>query len=128
MNRSLALCVSVLAWALAMLAGCVPMLVVGAAGSAAMVVTDRRSAGAQLDDETIEIKVSTQANSEYGNRIHLNVTSYNGIVLLTGEAPDQGVLASVGNIAKNTERVRGVNNEIVIGLLADFSSRSFDVM
>ncbi len=126
MNRSLALCVSVLALALAMLAGCVPMLVVGAAGSAAMVVTDRRSAGAQLDDETIEIKVSTQANSEYGNRIHLNVTSYNGIVLLTGEAPDQGVLASVGNIAKNTEKVRGVNNELVIGLLADFSSRSND--
>ena len=126
MNRSLALCVSVLALALAMLAGCVPMLVVGAAGSAAMVVTDRRSAGAQLDDETIEIKVSTQANSEYGNRIHLNVTSYNGIVLLTGEAPDQGVSASVGNIAKNTEKVRGVNNELVIGLLADFSSRSND--
>ena len=126
MNRSLALCVSVLALALAMLAGCVPMLVVGAAGSAAMVVTDRRSAGAQLDDETIEIKVSTQANSEYGNRIHLNVTSYNGIVLLTGEAPDQGASASVGNIAKNTEKVRGVNNELVIGLLADFSSRSND--
>ena len=126
MNRSLALGVSVLALALAMLAGCVPMLVVGAVGGAAMVVTDRRSAGAQLDDETIEIKVSTQANSEYGNRIHLNATSYNGIVLLTGEAPDQGVLASVGNIAKNTEKVRGVNNELVIGLLADFSSRSND--
>jgi osmotically-inducible protein OsmY len=126
MNRVLVLYVSVLAIALVALAGCIPVMVVGAAGSAAMVMTDRRSAGAQLDDETIELKVTTQANSEFGNRIHLNVTSYNGFVLLSGEVPDQGALASVGNIARKTEKVRGVHNELVVALLSDFSSRSND--
>jgi osmotically-inducible protein OsmY len=126
MNPAGILRLAALAVSLFLLAGCVPVMVVGAAGSAAMIATDRRSAGAQLDDETIELKLATQANSEFGNRIHLNATSYNGFVLLTGEVPDQGVLTSVGNLAKNIEKVRGVHNELVIGLLSDFSSRSND--
>ena len=79
-----------------------------------MVATDRRTTGTQVDDEGIELKVANQANSQFGDRIHLNVTSYNGIVLLTGEVPDQGAWASVGTLAKNTEKVRGVNNEMVV--------------
>jgi len=126
MNPAGILRLAALAVSLFLLAGCVPVMVVGAAGSAAMIATDRRSAGAQLDDETIELKLATQANSEFGNRIHLNATSYNGFVLLTGEVPDQEVLTSVGNLAKNIEKVRGVHNELVIGLLSDFSSRSND--
>ena len=126
MRASLALKISALVVALAALGGCVPVIVAGAVGGTAMVATDRRSAGAQLDDENIEIKVSSQANTEFGNRVHLNVTSYNGIVLLTGEAVDQSVQTAVGNIAKKTEKVRGVNNELVIGPLSDFSARSND--
>ena len=126
MNPAGILRLAALAVSLSLLAGCVPVMVAGAAGSAAMIATDRRSAGAQLDDETIELKLATQANSEFGNRIHLNATSYNGYVLLTGEVPDQAVLVSVGNLAKNIEKVRGVHNELVIGLLSDFSSRSND--
>ena len=99
-----------LALSLCMLAGCVPVMVAGAVGGAAMVATDRRSAGAQVDDESIELKITTRATSEFGERIHLNVTSYNGFVLLTGEVPDHGVWASVGALAKNTEKVRGVHN------------------
>jgi osmotically-inducible protein OsmY len=118
--------IATIAAALALIGGCIPVMVAGAVGSTAMVVSDRRSAGAQLDDESIEIKVSTKANGEFGNRIHLNVTSYNGAVLLTGEVPDQGVLTRVGTIAKETEKVRVVHNEMVIGLLSDFSSRSND--
>ena len=125
MNRALMLGVSLLT-ALRVLAGCVPVLIAGAAGGAAMVATDRRSAGAQVDDESIELKIATQASSEFGERIHLNVTSYNGIVLLTGEVPDQAALASIGNLAKNTEKVRIVHNEMVVGPNADFSARSND--
>ena len=125
MKRVLLQCVFLLT-ALVTLAGCLPVLVAGAAGGAVMVATDRRSAGAQLDDESIELKVLTQTTNEFGERIHVNVTSYNGIVLLTGEVPDQGAWASVGNIAKNTEKVRGVHNEIVVAPLSDFSSRSND--
>ena len=118
--------VAALAVALTLISGCVPVLIAGAAGGAAMVATDRRSAGAQVDDESIELKIITQAGSEFGERIHLNVTSYNGIVLLTGEVPDQAALASVGSLAKNTEKVRSVHNEMVVGPNSDFSARSND--
>jgi osmotically-inducible protein OsmY len=126
MNRALVLCVSTFAVALATLAGCVPVLIAGAAGGAAMVATDRRSAGAQVDDESIELKVITQGTNDFGDRIHLNVTSYNGFVLLTGEVPDQGTWASVGAMVKNTEKVRGVHNELVVAPLSDYSARSND--
>ena len=118
--------VAALAVALTLISGCVPVLIAGAAGGAAMVATDRRSAGAQVDDESIELKIITQAGSEFGERIHLNVTSYNGIVLLTGEVPDQAALTSIGNLAKNTEKVRVVHNEMVVGPNSDFSARSND--
>jgi len=126
MNRALVLAGITLAVSLSLLAGCVPVLIAGAAGGAAMVATDRRSAGAQVDDESIELKIATQASSQFGERIHLNVTSYNGIVLLTGEVPDQAALASVGSLAKNTEKVRSVHNEMVVGPNSDFSARSND--
>ena len=126
MNRALVSAVFAAAVSLCLLAGCVPVLIAGAAGGAAMVATDRRSAGAQVDDESIELKITTQASSEFGERIHLNVTSFNGVVLLTGEVPDQAALASIGNLAKNTEKVRVVHNEMVIGPNSDFSARSND--
>ena len=126
MNRALVRAVFAFTVSLCLLAGCVPVLIAGAAGGAAMVATDRRSAGAQVDDESIELKITTQASSEFGERIHLNVTSYNGIVLLTGEVPDQAALTSVGNLAKNVEKVRIVHNEMVVGPNSDFSARSND--
>ena len=81
------------------LTACVPAVIAVGAGTTAMVATDRRTTGTQVDDEGIELKVAQQANAQYGDRIHINVTSYNGIVLLTGEVPDQGVWASLGNLA-----------------------------
>lgn len=107
-------------------AGCVPVMIAGAAGGAAMVATDRRTAGAQVDDESIELKIVTRANELYGDRIHLNVTSFNGVVLLTGEVPDQGAWASLGNLAKSTEKVRVVHNELVVAPLSELGSRSND--
>lgn len=107
-------------------AGCVPVMIAGAAGGAAMVATDRRSAGAQVDDEAIELKIVTRANELYGDRIHLNVTSFNGVVLLTGEVPDQGAWASLGNLAKGTEKVRVVHNELVVAPPSELGSRSND--
>ena len=110
----------------AWLAACAPVIVAAGVGGAAMVATDRRTTGTQVDDEAIELKVSNQANTEFGERIHLNVTSYDGTVLLTGEVPDQGVWASIGNIAKNTEKVKSVQNELVVAPIADYSARSND--
>jgi osmotically-inducible protein OsmY len=110
----------------ALMAGCAPVIIAAGVGGAAMVATDRRTTGTQVDDESIELKVSSEANTQYGERIHLNVTSYDGIVLLTGEVPDQGAWASIGNIAKTAEKVKSVQNELVVAPLSDLSARSND--
>ena len=108
-----------------LLSGCAA-LVVGAVGGAALVATDRRSAGAQLDDTTIETKISTTLNSRYGDRAHIVTTSYNGFVLLSGEAPDSAIVNDAVALARSTERVRGVYNEVAIQPPTDLSTRTND--
>ncbi len=107
------------------LSACFPLVVAGAAGTA-LVVTDRRSAGAQVDDTSIEGKVATDAGKKYGDRGHVNVTSYNGVVLLTGEVPDQAAKADVEAAARGTDRVRSVQNELVIAPPSELSVRTND--
>jgi len=111
----------------AMLAACVPAVIAVGVGGAAMVAGDRRTAGAQVDDETIEFKVADQIRTLYGDRVHVNVTSYNGIVLLTGEVPDIGASASIATAAKGIEKVRAVHNEVVVIVPnSDLSARTND--
>ena len=125
--RSIAVAVALLATATAtLLTGCVPLVVAGAVGGTALVATDRRSVGAQADDEAIELKLADAINTQYGEIVHAIATSYNGIVLLSGEVPDFGTLASIGNLAKNTERVRAVHNELAVGPNASMSQRTND--
>jgi osmotically-inducible protein OsmY len=109
-----------------LLAGCAPLLVAGAVGGAALVATDRRSVGAQTDDEAIELKMSNNIGAGYGDRVHVNVTSYNGIVLLTGEVPTQDLVGAIGEIARTTAKVRRIHNEITVGSVSDVGSRSND--
>ena len=109
-----------------LLAGCVPLIVAGAVGGTALVATDRRSVGAQADDEAIELKISNNIGTGYGDRVHVSVTSYNGIVLLTGEVPTQDLVATIGEIARTTAKVRRVHNEITVGPVADVGSRTND--
>lgn len=127
MNKNAAsIAVVLLTGASMSLTGCVPAVIAVGAGGTALVATDRRTTGTQVDDEGIELKVANQARTQYGERIHLNVTSYDGVVLLTGEVPDQGVWASVGSIAKNTEKVRVVHNELVVAPNTELGSRTND--
>ncbi|HEY7903659.1 MAG TPA: BON domain-containing protein [Casimicrobiaceae bacterium] len=126
---SLRLTVASLALALgagSVLSGCAPIVVAGAAAGTALVVADRRSAGAQLDDETIETKAAADANAQWGDRIHLNVTSFNGIVLLTGEAPDRATYDAIATLIKSIPRVRTVQDEMVIAPNTPMSSRTND--
>jgi len=109
-----------------LLSGCVPLVVVGAAAGTALVATDRRSVGAQADDESIELKVGNNIGTGYGDRVHVNVTSYNGIVLLTGEVPTPDIVASIGDVARTTAKVRVVHNEIVVAAASPLGSRSND--
>ena len=107
------------------LAGCAPAVIAVGVGAGAMVAADPRSAGAQVDDEAIEL--SLQANEAVQKEnVHLNVTSYNGLVLLTGEVPTAAVRDQVERIAKAANRVRSVQNELFVGPISDYSARTND--
>ena len=119
------LAAAALAGVLLSLSACVPLVVAGAAGTA-MVVTDRRSAGAQLDDATIETKLALAATERFGDKAHVNVTSYNGTVLLTGEVPDIAAKTAFVAEARGTDRVRNVQDELLVGPPSDLSTRAND--
>jgi osmotically-inducible protein OsmY len=108
-----------------LLSGCAGLIVAGAAGTA-LVATDRRSVGAQADDTAIELKVGNEANSRFGTKAHASVTSFNGVVLLTGEVPDAAARDALVGFAKSTERVRAVQDELVVAPPSELGSRSND--
>ena len=124
MKRSLTIGAAVLALATP-LSGCLPLVAAGAA-SVALVATDRRSAGAQLDDAAIEGRISGEAGSRYGDKAHVSVTSYNGIVLLTGEVPDEAARDAMATLARSTDRVRGVQNELQVAPPSGLTERTND--
>ena len=109
-----------------LLTGCVPLLVAGAVGGTALVATDRRSVGAQADDEAIELKIGNNIGTGYGDRVHVNVTSYNGIVLLTGEVPSAELVTTITQIARTTAKVRSIHNELTVGPVSSVGSRTND--
>jgi osmotically-inducible protein OsmY len=80
------------------LSACVPLLMGGAVVGTALVATDRRTSGAQLEDEGIELRASQPLARALGDRAHINVTSYNRQVLITGEVPSEEVRTAGGQI------------------------------
>ena len=108
-----------------LLQGCVEMAVVGA-GAAMMAANDRRSVGAQTEDQEIELRSDSRIGERFGDRVHINITSYNRNVLLTGEAPDAATREQIEKIVREITNVRGVVNEIQIAALTPFSSRGND--
>ncbi|WP_343292658.1 BON domain-containing protein [Vandammella animalimorsus] len=107
------------------LTGCAP-LIVGGAVVATSVALDRRTAGAQVDDQAIQLKVRTVFNEQLGDQAHINVNSYNRRVLLTGEVPDEAQRQRAAQLAKEVENVRGVYNELQIMPASSYSQRSHD--
>jgi osmotically-inducible protein OsmY len=127
-SRSSASCVAALALvvAAAILPGCAPVIVAGAT-QATMMAVDRRPTGAQVDDGAIEFKVESEAGTRWANEVHLNVTSYNANVLLTGEAQSAEVKGEIVRITRDShDRVRNVYDEMVIGAVTDLGARSND--
>ena len=113
--------------ALSTLSGCVP-LVLGSAVGGAFVATDRRTSGAQLDDQGIEIKASNKVREAIADRGHINVTAYNRQVLLTGEVPTDADKQAAGEAAARVENVSTVMNELAVTLSSSLSSRSSDLV
>jgi len=111
--------------AAACVTGCIPLAAVGVT-QVAIVANDRRTTGAQVDDEAIELKLAATAAERWGGDLHFNVTSYNGNVLLSGEAPTPEIRGEIVKLAKSTDRVRNVYDEMVVGPAADLGARSND--
>jgi len=107
--------------------GCVPLVVGGAAATAA-VALDRRTAGTVLEDQATEMRIRSAFADVPGLReqTHINVTCYNGVVLLSGESPTEALRSQAGDIAHNSEKVRSVHNEIQIAAPSATMSRTSD--
>ncbi len=111
---------------LPLLSGCVPAVVAAGAAEVAIVANDPRTTGTQLDDQSIEFKVSSEAGTRYANDVHLNVTSYNGVVLLTGEVPSTVIQDEITKLAQAQDKVRIVHNEMVVAPATDLGARTND--
>jgi osmotically-inducible protein OsmY len=101
---------------------------VGGTVMSALVATDRRTSGAQLEDEGIELRASNRVRDNLGDRVHVNVSSYNRRVLITGEVPNEQDKQLVGQIVSKVENVQLVVNELVILGNTTLTQRSSDVL
>jgi osmotically-inducible protein OsmY len=105
--------------------GCVPLRVGGAAATGVMVAEDRRTVGTIAEDEGIEFKTLGRIGGKVKDA-HLNATSYNRMVLLTGEVADAAAKAQAEKIARAVENVRGVHNELQVAGNSALSARVND--
>ena len=109
------------------LAGCAPLMVgAAAAGAGALMMHDRRTPGAQIDDETIEMRASSRLSEAFGDRAHVAVASYNRQVLLTGEVPSEAAKQQAEQVASRVDAVRAVVNELTVAPPTSLPQRSND--
>ena len=109
------------------LSACVPLMVTGVVGGL-LLATDRRSSGAQLDDEAIEMRGSSRISTALQNRGSVSVTSYNRSVLLTGETATEADKQAAEQAVRAIENVRGVVNELAVMGASSMTARSNDLL
>lgn len=117
---------AIIATATAALSACAPLIVGGAAATTAIVITDRRTSGAQLEDKNIDFKAEKQISDKLGDQARVNVMSYNNVVLLTGDVPSEQAKAEAASVAQSVQHVKKVVNQLNIGPVTPFSTRSHD--
>lgn len=126
MRRSMA-AVAVCGVAAISLQGCIEMAI-GTAVMGTLAATDRRTFGAQTEDKAITLKGETRIPNIVGDAGHVNVTSFNRRVLLTGEVRDEQMKAAVEREVAAIEGVQSVVNELAIAGVASYTSRSNDTL
>ena len=109
----------------AALSACAPLIVGGAVVGGVMAV-DRRTAGTQIEDEGIELRAANRIRETLGDRAHVNVTSYNRQVLLTGEVATAQDRQAVEQMVSQVENVRSVVNDLAVMPPSTLSQRSTD--
>ena len=108
------------------LTACVPLIMGGAVAGSSLLVIDRRTSGAQLEDEGIELRAASRIRGTFGDPVHVNLTSYNRQVLLTGEVPSAQVKQQVEQVAAGVENVSSVVNDLAVTAQTSLSQRSND--
>jgi osmotically-inducible protein OsmY len=111
----------------AALSGCAP-LILGGAAVGAMVTFDRRTSGAQLEDEGIELRAGSRLREAVGDRAHVNINSYNRQVLLTGEVPNENDKQLAEQVASKVDNVKGIVNELAVMANTTLAQRSSDTL
>ncbi|AGX87342.1 BON domain-containing protein [Candidatus Symbiobacter mobilis] len=114
--------------ALGTFGGCAPMFVGSAVFGGALVATDRRTSGIQLEDEGIETRAGKRIQDQFADRVRINVTSYNRLVLLTGEVPSVQDRQLAGQLVARVENVKSVVNELAVLGNTTLAQRSTDAL
>lgn len=126
MTRSLAI-VGLLALA-SLLGGCAPVVVGAGAAAGYSAYEDRRSTGTQVEDQRIESRASSAIDQRFGWKVHVNLTSYNRQVLITGEVPDAVTHAEVEKLVAALPGVRTLSNELAVGPQSSLAARTGDTV
>jgi osmotically-inducible protein OsmY len=126
-SQRLALAGLVIALGAGSLSGCAPLMLGGAAASA-LVATDRRTSGTQVEDQGIQLKAGNRLRDTLGGRGHVNVNAYNRTVLLTGEVDSEADRVAAEQAAARVENVVKVVNQLMVGPASSLSTRSNDVL
>jgi len=109
------------------LSACAP-LIIGGAAVGAIVTFDRRTSGAQLEDEGIELRGASRLREALGDRAHVNINSYNRQVLLTGEVPNENDKQLAEQIVSKVDNVKGIVNELAVMANTTLTQRSSDTL
>jgi osmotically-inducible protein OsmY len=107
---------------------CAPLIVGGAMVGSAMVASDRRTSGTQLEDESIEVKAGNRVREQLGDKVHVNINSYNRLVLITGETNTEEDRQALTRIVAGVENVNSVLNETAVTFHSSLTSRSNDLL
>lgn len=110
------------------LTACVPLVLGGAVATGTVVATDRRTSGTVVEDNGIALKAGNRISENLGDRVHVNVTSYNRQVLLTGEVPSEQDKQLVEKVVSNVENVSSIINELAVMGPSTFGQRSSDTL
>ncbi|MBI3523727.1 MAG: BON domain-containing protein [Betaproteobacteria bacterium] len=124
-NRNRLLAWTLLAALTPVLAGCFGAAAVGV-GAGVMIAADRRPTETYLTDEGIQVRSGNRISEKLGDRAHVNVTSYNRSVLLTGEVPDAAAKAEAERLVGGVPNVKAISNELQIAGVSSLGSRSND--
>jgi osmotically-inducible protein OsmY len=110
------------------LSACAPVVVGGAMVGSALMASDRRTAGAQVEDEGLEVKAAARVRELLSDQAHVNVTSYNRVVLITGEVPRAEDKATIEQAIRRLEGVNSIVNDLAVMPASGLKDRSADTI